>query len=45
VNKGEKEEVEREEEGEKIRYIRDWTNGNNRNRASHWIEIQAIDKE
>lgn len=27
----------------RIRYIRDWVNGNTLNSSSHWIEIQAID--
>lgn len=26
-----------------IRYIRDWTNGSEKNKGNHWVEIQAID--
>lgn len=28
----------------KVRYIRDWLNGSNKNTGNHWVEIQAIDK-
>ncbi len=26
----------------KVRYIRDWLNGSNKNTANHWVEIQAF---
>ncbi|MDA9129244.1 S8 family serine peptidase [Candidatus Gracilibacteria bacterium] len=42
---GEKEdEVTQGTEG-KIRYIRDWANGSNKNNNSHWVEIQAFDEK
>lgn len=28
-----------------IRYIRDWSNGSNKNAGSHWIELQVIHKD
>jgi hypothetical protein len=27
-----------------IRYIRDWMNGSNKNGFSHWIEIEARER-
>jgi len=27
-----------------IRYIRDWANGSNKSTRSHWVELQAIDR-
>jgi hypothetical protein len=32
------------DDSQKIRYIRDWLNGSNKNNMNHWIEIQAIEQ-
>lgn len=28
--------------GKKVRYIRDWLNGNDKNEGNHWVELEAL---